>query len=84
MFRTGELVNGQDLAAAKVDKLPVVVRPRDTVRLVARKGGLTVIISAAESLQQGSVGDLIRVRNLQSNRVITGRVASREEVTISF
>ena len=83
-LRPGELVNSQDIATAKKEKPPVLVRPRDTVRIVARRGGLTVIISSAESLQQGRLGDLIRVRNLQSKRVITGRVASRDEVEVSF
>ncbi|MEX2285673.1 MAG: flagellar basal body P-ring formation chaperone FlgA, partial [Planctomycetaceae bacterium] len=63
---------------------PILIRPRDSVRLVARKRGLTVIVSSAEALQAGRRGDTIQVRNTTSKKIITGRVVDQSEVEVAF
>lgn len=63
---------------------PIVVRPRDSVRLIVRGTGLRVSIPAAEALQSGRVGDTIRVKNPRSGRVVAGRITSAGEVEIEL
>jgi flagella basal body P-ring formation protein FlgA len=78
----GDIVAAKDLTddGARANQ----VRARDLVRVTARKGSLKVTMQAAEALQSGRVGDQIRVRNTQSNRIVTGRVVSPREVEITL
>jgi flagella basal body P-ring formation protein FlgA len=50
-----------------------VVKPQDAVRLLVKVGGLKVT-AAGQALQEGRVGQLIRVQNVDSKKVILGRV----------
>lgn len=77
----GQVIRPQDLQDGEAEN-PILIRPRDVVRLVARSGSLTVVVSAAEALQPGRRGDSIRVRNTRSRRVVVGRVVSRSEVEV--
>jgi flagella basal body P-ring formation protein FlgA len=52
------------------------------VSLVARTATLNVTLSAAEVLQPGSEGDMIRVRNTTSGKIVVGRVVSADLVEI--
>ncbi len=79
----GDIVKSYDVRDVKVDE-PMVVKQRDTVRLVARKGTLRVTVSSAEALQSGRIGDMIRVRNTQSRRIVTGRINSSTEIEVSL
>jgi flagella basal body P-ring formation protein FlgA len=54
---------------------PLAVRRRQPVRLVARAGGVEVV-ALGEPLQDGAVGDLVRVTCLASRRVLLGRVVA--------
>ena len=75
----GEQIAAKDLAAQKSAPL---VQPRNGVKVVARKGLLAVTLQMAEALEPGNKGDVIRLRNLQSGQIITGRVVSSQEVEI--
>ena len=77
-----QILRADDLESANERVAPEVIRPRDSVRLVAYRKGLRFVIPAAEALQAGRVGQLIRVRNIQSNRLLTGRVIARGEVEV--
>lgn len=63
---------------------PYVIRTRAAVRIVARKGTLKVYANDGEALQNGRIGDLIRVRNSRSRRIISAKVISSTEVQVSF
>ncbi|MBX3444709.1 MAG: flagellar basal body P-ring formation protein FlgA [Planctomyces sp.] len=76
----GDVVGSRDLGIAKQNQPDV--KSRDVVRVVARKGGVTVVLQAAEALQAGRIGETIRVRNLQSNRVLMGQIVSAREVEV--
>jgi flagellar basal body P-ring formation protein FlgA len=76
----GDVVNPKDVAAPRT--VVAQVRARDGVRVVARKGQLTVVLQMAEALQAGQVGDLIRVRNLQSGQIVSAKVVSPQEVEV--
>jgi len=82
--QTGTVVFEHHLDDDGPDEDPVLIKVRDPVRLVAQKGGLTVILQAAEALQQGRKGEMIRVRNVKSKKVLTGRVVSDSEVHVVF
>lgn len=78
------LTQGDQLAAKDltVPKVMPAIQARNGVRVVAKKGRLTVTLQMAEALEAGNVGDVIRLRNLDSGRIITGRVVSSQEVEI--
>lgn len=71
-----------DLESAESDGT-VVVKQRDVIRLVARAGNLT-ISATGEALQDGRTGQMIRVRNVDSKAVVTGRVINRNEVQVIY
>jgi flagella basal body P-ring formation protein FlgA len=75
----GDQITAKDLATPKTAPL---VMPRNGVRVIARKGRLAVTLQMAEALEPGGKGDVIRLRNLQSGQIITGRVVSSQEVEI--
>jgi len=58
------------------------IQPRDAVRVTARHGSLSVRLQTAEALQSGATGQLIRVRNIDSGRIITGIVVGPGEVEV--
>ena len=80
--RPGEVVTLRHVANDIEDDSPILIKPRDAVRLIARKKSLTVVVPVAEALQEGREGQLIRVRNPESNRIVTGRVVGRGEVEV--
>ncbi len=59
-----------------------VIKPRDLIRVTATRGNLTVVLPSAEALQAGRPGERIRLRNLESQRVIIGTVVAAGEVEI--
>lgn len=66
------LLPGQPIPARSVEK-PVLVRRGEPARLVFREQGL-VIIMQVEALQNGGAGSFVRVRNIDSGLVVSGRV----------
>jgi flagella basal body P-ring formation protein FlgA len=70
-------------AGAQAQVAPVI-KPRDLIRVSATRGNLTVVLPSAEALQAGRPGDRIRLRNLESQRVITGTVIAAGEVEIQL
>ena len=72
----------RDRGAKLVDN-PVVIRYRDGVKLVAYVGNVRVS-AAGEALQEGRVGQMIRVRNVESQKVVLGRVREGGIVEIDF
>jgi len=66
------------------DRPTVLIHPRDVVRMVARSGNLTVMLSNGTALQKGELGQIIRVRNPRSNRILSGRVIASGEVLVNF
>lgn len=60
----------------------LVIKSRDKVQVVARKGPLTIVVRDAEAQQQGRVGEWINVRNTSSNKIISARVVGPGEVEV--
>ncbi|MFP6762640.1 MAG: flagellar basal body P-ring formation chaperone FlgA [Planctomycetaceae bacterium] len=81
----GQHVGVRDVSTALPRKNePYLIKARDRVRIVARKGTLTVVANAGEAMQNGRRGDTVRVRNSTSRRVISAKVISSTEVQVSF
>ena len=78
----GEVIVPRDLTEPTAAAEPMLIQPRDLVRLTARKGNLLLTMPAAEALQGGRKGDFIRVRNPTSGRVVLGRVTGAGEVEV--
>lgn len=76
---------GQVLSAHDVESGaplgPVLVKQRELVKAVARLGPLQVT-TVAEALQEGRDGQWIRVRNVDSKKVVVGRVVAKATVEV--
>jgi flagella basal body P-ring formation protein FlgA len=62
---------------------PVVVHKRDSVRLRLYVGSLQVT-TRGEALEDGRAGERIRIRNVDSSRVVSGRVVDRGTVEVTL
>ena len=80
----GSRLSPSDLKTQSPMALTPVIQALSAVRVVARKNGLQIVIPRAQALQAGAEGQLIRVKNLQSNRIITGRVVNASEVAVDL
>ncbi|MCV0428750.1 MAG: flagellar basal body P-ring formation chaperone FlgA [Roseibium sp.] len=72
------LLPGQPIPANAIEK-QVLVRRGEPARLVFREQGLMIIMQV-EALQNGGAGNFVRVRNIDSGLVVSGRV--QEDGTI--
>lgn len=61
----------------------VVIKRQDRVAMVAKVGDLNISVRG-EALQDGRIGQTIRVQNVESKSIVQGRVLSAEEVEISY
>lgn len=73
---------GQALTASLVEA-PLAIERGQRVRLLARDAGIEAS-TVGEALADGRVGDVIRVRNLASDRVVDGLVVEPGLVTTTF
>jgi flagella basal body P-ring formation protein FlgA len=86
-LRVGDYLKTSDIeipSTAAVSKAVTVIKKRDFVRVFVRSRGLMVTVPRAQALDDGDVGDLIRVKNLQSSQIITGRVVDANAVEASL
>jgi len=63
---------GDIITEKHVEKIPVV-RRGDAIRLIARAGRMSMS-AVGEALQDGGIGDRIRVKNSDSGKVVYGQV----------
>lgn len=82
-LQPGHVIRTHDLLQQQL-RNQSLIKPRDAVRLVVRKGGLQVVVADAVALQPGNPGDLIRVRNPRSKQVVVGRVDETGEVRVAL
>jgi flagella basal body P-ring formation protein FlgA len=66
------LPTGFTLSSSSIE-MPILVKRGERLNLAARAGGITVT-AAAEAMSDGRSGEQIRVRNLQSRRIIDATV----------
>jgi flagella basal body P-ring formation protein FlgA len=70
-------------AAAPPDARPALIKTRDSVKLIALIGPARVE-ALGEATQDGRVGEMIRVRNVESGRIVHGRVESDGTVLVDY
>lgn len=81
----GEQLDRRDLVIPTQQRQgEILVQPRDAIRLIARKNNLEFVVPQAEALQAGREGQIIRVKNIQSNRIVNARVISPEEAVVDL
>ncbi len=78
----GQMLSLRDLQPRTKRLDQQVIRARDNVRITAVRGRLRVQLTAAEAMQSGRVGQAIRVRNLKSREIVTGRVTAPGQVEV--
>ncbi len=61
---------------------PPLVKRRDRVKATGSSGVLSVTV-VGEAMQDGRVGEIIKVRNIDSNTLLQGRVVNANEVQIT-
>lgn len=74
------LLPGQPIALSVVDD-PKIVKIGASVRLIYDHDGL-VITTSGMSMQSASVGEIIKVRNVQSGLVVSGTVSADGSVRV--
>lgn len=62
-------------------KIPKLVKRASTVELIFKKGGI-FLIAEGEALGDGKRGDIIKVKNLKSKKIVTGRVIGVNKVDV--
>lgn len=82
-IRPGEILTMADFPVSQNSQASdQLIRARDAVRIVGHRKNLQFVVPAAEALQSGRMGQLIRVRNLHSSKTIVARVIGRGEVEV--
>jgi flagella basal body P-ring formation protein FlgA len=77
----GQLLAPADVEAEGAGKS--LVKQHELVKLVAKVGAMRVT-ALGEALQDGSAGQFIRVKNVDSKNVVLGRVADRALVEVDY
>lgn len=77
---TGRIIASAD-TETPTEEVPVVIKQRALVKLVARVGPMT-LTTLGEAMQDGHPGETIRVRNIDSNRIVQGRVSGPSIVEV--
>jgi len=75
-IRQGRKIRESDL------RYPILVKRNQLVDIVYRRGTL-VIRGEGRALRDGGIGEAIRVQNLDSRMIITGRVGASGQVEVS-
>lgn len=84
-LRSMEIVawnNLRDTSSIPAALAKPIVNARDAVRVVASHKTIRIAVSAAQALESGRKGQLIRVRNIQSGKVFSARVIQSGEVQL--
>jgi len=62
---------------------PLLVTRDDIVTILARRGNI-VITAQCKAVEQGAKGEIIKVKNVDSNKIVTAKIASSDIVTIAY
>lgn len=79
---TQSIPAGRPLTTRDVIARPVI-RKGQVVEVVAQQGMLAVTMKA-QAMESGAVGDLIKLRNLESRREFTGQILHESKVRVHF
>ena len=82
-FELRQSVSADGLLRSRMLQRPRLIRRGEKVTVLAVVGGLEVRV-AGEALADGGKGQMIRVRNLSSKRIVQGEVVSKGMVRIAM
>ena len=77
-----QVVRNTDVETESRSVEPPMVKRRSRVKTIANSGALTVSV-VGEALQDGRSGEVIKIRNVDSNTIVHGRVLSATEVELT-
>lgn len=84
-LRSNEIIswaNLRDASSFPAALSKPIINARDAVKVVASHKALRIAVSAAQALESGRKGQLIRVRNIQSGKVFSARVVQPGQVQL--
>ena len=81
--RTTRMLNPGTVMQAGMISLPPLVKRGEIVKIVATMGPMTITATGMVK-QQGAKGDMVRVVNTDSNRIIMARVTGPGAVAVEF
>ncbi len=81
--RATRMIYPDTVLRASMIALPPLVRRGDLVKIVARTGSMTITATGTVR-EKGCKGDLVRVVNTDSKRIITARVTGPGAVEVNF
>ena len=82
-FRTTRMIYPDTVLRSSMLALPPLVRRGDLVKIVADAGPMTITATGVVK-QQGSKGEMVRVMNTSSRRIILARVTGPGAVEVDF
>jgi flagella basal body P-ring formation protein FlgA len=77
----GRIGAGEVIRRSLVDLPPTIVRGAK-VKAIYKKGALTAVLNSV-AVEDGFLGEEMRIKNESSKKVLTGRVLSGEEVEVT-
>lgn len=77
----GQIILETDVDLGTDDLSQTFIRNKQTVKMVVRVGTLNVVANG-EAMQAGKVGDRIRVQNIDSKKVVVGRIVGPDTVEV--
>jgi flagellar basal body P-ring formation protein FlgA len=77
----GQMIGSFDLDPEAAGDNGAAVQARQPVKILARLGAVN-IVATGEAMQEGRVGQIIRVQNLDSKKVVPGRVTGPGTVEV--
>ena len=72
---------GTPINSMMIDK-PIIMKRMSMIRIISRFGGIEVETDG-QALQDGREGDLIRIKNMRSNKILSGKVVDQVTVDVS-
>ena len=81
--RTTRMIYPHTVLQSAMFDAPPLVKRGDIVKIVANTGSLTITATGMVK-QQGGKGEMVRVVNTDSNRIITARVTGPGAVEVNF
>lgn len=83
-LKIGEVLKPSHLSRASSRQNAYVIRARDNVKIVAKKGPLRVTMGGGIAMQRARIGDTIRVQNPTSKRVIMARLINADTAELQL
>lgn len=77
----GQIIQDTDVDLGNDDQSQTFIRNKQTVKMVVKLGAINVVANG-EAMQAGKVGDRIRVQNIDSKKVVVGRIVGPDTVEV--